>query len=280
MAPRARKATRPRTLCIDVGGTGVKAMLVSADGKPLAAGARVDTPRPATPKAIAAALRTIVPHPSSFDRVSVGFPGVVVDGVVRTAPNLHPSWRGFALARWIEKRTRKPTRVLNDAGVQGYGAIRGRGVEVCVTLGTSMGFALFVDGTYVPNIELGHHVFRDGKTYEDELGKKALARLGKLRWNRRLAEAIAQIDRTFNYDAMYVGGGNSANVTIALPRNVRRVANVAGLLGGVKLWTRGWGPATSSRRAPGRRPPGAPGRTRTSSAAPSAARTRRWSPSR
>lgn len=238
MATRTKKPAGPRTLSVDVGGTGIKTMLVSADGKPIGERARVDTPQPATPEAMAAALKTIVPGPGSYERISVGFPGVVVDGVVRTAPNLDPSWKGFDLAGRIEKLTGKPTRVLNDAGVQGYGAIRGRGVEVCITLGTSMGFALFVDGRYVPNIELGHHVFRKNRTYEDELGKKALARLGRKRWNKMLARAIDQIERTFNYDTLYIGGGNSAKVALDLPRNVRRVENVAGLLGGVKLWER------------------------------------------
>jgi len=238
MAIRTNKPAGPKTLCVDIGGTGIKAMLVSAEGKPIAERARVDTPQPATPGAMAAALKTIVPEAGSYDRISAGFPGVVVDGVVRTAPNLDPSWKGFDLAERIEKVTGKPTRVLNDAGVQGYGAIRGRGVEVCITLGTSMGFALFVDGTYVPNIELGHHVFRKDRTYEDELGKKALARLGRKKWNKMLARAIDQIERTFNYDTLYIGGGNSAKVTLDLPRNVRRVENVAGLLGGVRLWDR------------------------------------------
>jgi len=122
--------------------------------------------------------------------------------------------------------------------VQGHGAIRGEGVELCITLGTGFGFALYVDGRYVPNIELGHHPFRKGRTYEEELGKKALARLGKKKWNRMLARAIKQLDRTFNYHMLYVGGGNSARVTIELPENVRIVENVSGLLGGVKLWER------------------------------------------
>ena len=242
MVPRTARGTKvagATTLCIDVGGTGIKTMRVSAQGKPLGERARVDTPQPATRKAMADALRKIVPDPGSYDRISVGFPGVVKGGVVRTAPNLDPSWAGFDLAGSIEKLTGKPTRVLNDAGVQGYGAIRGRGVEVCITLGTSMGFALFLDGRYVPNIELGHHPFRKGKTYEDVLGKKALARLGQKRWNRMLARAIAQLEHTFNFDTLYVGGGNAAKVTIELPPNVRRVENVAGLLGGVKLWERG-----------------------------------------
>ncbi len=161
-----------------------------------------------------------------------------MEGVVRTAPHLDPSWAGFDLARTIAKTTGKPTRALNDAGVQGHAVIRGRGVEACITLGTGFGFALFVDGTYVPNVELGHHPFRKGKTYEEALGMKALERVGRKRWNRVLARAIPQLERTFNYRQLYVGGGNSAKVRIALPPNVTRVENVSGLLGGVRLWAR------------------------------------------
>jgi len=241
MASRAAVAAvvpEPRTLCIDIGGTGLKAMVVSVAAAPLSEHRTVATPKPATPRAVSAALRGIVPDPRTYDRVSAGFPGVVVEGVVRTAPNLDRSWAGFDLATALRKATGKPTRVLNDAGVQGHGVIRGRGVEMCVTLGTGFGFSLFVDGRYVPNVELAHHPFRDGKTYEDLLGKKGLARLGRSRWNRMLARAVDQLERTFNYDALFLGGGNSANVTVELPRNVRRVDNVSGLLGGVKLWER------------------------------------------
>jgi polyphosphate glucokinase len=239
MPKPTRSAGAPRTLCVDIGGTGIKAMVVAASGEPLGERTRVATPRPATPKAISAALRTIVPDARTYDRISVGFPGVVLDGVVRTAPNLDRSWVGFDLAGTISTATGKPTRALNDAGVQGHGVIRGRGVEACVTLGTGFGFALFVDGRYVPNIELGHHPFRKGKTYEDELGKAALARLGKKKWNRVLAKAIAQIAHTFNFQHLYLGGGNSAKVTLELPPDVTRVDNVSGLLGGVRLWERG-----------------------------------------
>jgi polyphosphate glucokinase len=238
MAARAASDTEPRTLCVDIGGTGIKLMVVSSRGKPLSERLRVATPHPATPKAVTEALRAIVPDRRTYDRISVGFPGVVVHGVVRTAPNLSPAWHGLDLAGSIRRLTRKPTRAINDAGVQGYGAIRGKGVEVCVTLGTGFGFSLFLDGMYVPNIELGHHPFRKGMTYEDALGKKALERLGRKRWNRMLAHAIEQLAHTFNYDALYVGGGNSAKVELELPRNVKRIGNSAGLLGGVKLWER------------------------------------------
>jgi polyphosphate glucokinase len=227
-----------RTLCIDIGGTGLKAMIVSANGKPLSERSRIETPRPATPRAIGTALQALLPDRTQFDRVSVGFPGVVVDGVVRTAPNLHPSWAGFDLATWLLRSTGRPTRVLNDAGVQGHGVVQGRGVELCVTLGTGFGFAIFVNGHYVPNVEFGHHPFRKGKTYEDLLGDAALKKRGKKRWNRTLGQAIAQLQETFNFRALYVGGGNARRIDIPLPKNVKVVDNVAGLLGGVKLWER------------------------------------------
>jgi polyphosphate glucokinase len=231
--------SRPRTLAIDIGGTGIKSMVVSSKGKPVSERQRVDTPQPGTPSAVVAVIRTMVPDPRAYERISVGFPGVVIQGVVRTAPNLDPTWSGFDLEGALRKFTGKPTRVLNDAGVQGYGAIRRKGVEVCVTLGTGFGFSLFIEGRYVPNIELGHHPFRKGKTYEDLLGKDGLARLGPKRWNRMLAHAIKRLERTFNYDTLYIGGGNSASVDLDLPRNVKRVDNSAGLLGGVKLWEPG-----------------------------------------
>ncbi len=236
MATRTASRRPPRTLCIDIGGTGIKAMVVSARGAPLTERLRVETPRPATPRAVSGALRKIVPDRSSFDRVSVGFPGVVVDGVVHTAVNLHPAWVGHDLATAILKMTGRPTRVLNDAGMQGFGVIAGRGTEICVTLGTGFGFSLFVDGRYVPNVELGHHPFRKGRTYEELLGTKGLERLGRKRWNRMLARAVDQLRRTFNFRVVYLGGGNSRLVDLELPRDVKIVDNVAGLLGGVKLW--------------------------------------------
>ncbi len=227
-----------RTLCIDIGGTGLKAMIVSAHGRPLSERSRVETPRPATPRAVGAALQKLFPERTGFDRVSVGFPGVVVDGVVRSAPNLHPSWSGFDLATWVLRATGRPTRVLNDAGVQGHGVIQGRGVELCVTLGTGFGFSLFVNGHYVPNVEFGHHPFRKGKSYEELLGDAALKKRGKRRWNRTLGHAVTQLQTTFNFRVLYLGGGNARNIDVSLPRNVKVVDNVAGLLGGVKLWER------------------------------------------
>jgi polyphosphate glucokinase len=111
-------------------------------------------------------------------------------------------------------------------------------VEVCITLGTGFGFSLFVNGHNVPNVELGHHSFRKDETYEDVLGARALKRLGKKKWNRMLERAIEQLQQTFNYRVLYIGGGNAKKISFPLPKNVQVVENVAGLLGGVKLWER------------------------------------------
>jgi polyphosphate glucokinase len=226
-----------KTLCIDIGGTGIKTIVLDDRSKPVSDRARALTPEPATPQAVLRVACDLTKRQPAFDRVSVGFPGVVRKGVIFTAANLHPRWVGFNLARELQKRLHKPVRVANDADVQGFGAIKGRGVEMVITLGTGMGSALFVDGMMVPNIELAHHPFRKDKTYEDLLGKKGLKELGRKKWNKRLRQAIATMDALFNYDRLYVGGGNASKIEGELPPRTKVIPNVAGLLGGVKLWT-------------------------------------------
>ena len=239
MSDASAAATSPsnlRTLAIDIGGTGLKALVLSADGKALTERARIETPRPATPSALVPAIVKLVEPLGAFDRISIGFPGVVVDGVTLTAPNLHKQWRGFDLAGAMTERLHRPVRVLNDAGVQGYGVIEGRGVEMVLTLGTGLGCALYHDGRYVPNLELAHHPFRGDKTYEDYVGAKALRRVGKKKWNRRVVKAVRVIDGLVLPDAILIGGGNAKHITEDLGPKVRLVDNTTGLLGGIKLW--------------------------------------------
>jgi predicted NBD/HSP70 family sugar kinase len=89
------------------------------------------------------------------------------------------------------------------------GAIVGKGVELVVTLGTGFGSALFVDGKLVPNLEMGHHEFRKEETYEQQLGRAALEKVGDSKWNRRLEKAIASLQSLFNYNYLYIGGGEA-----------------------------------------------------------------------
>lgn len=231
-----QEAERPLTLCIDIGGTGLKAMVLDAAGRQLTPRERIETPHPATTDAVLRTLVHLVEPLGEFDRVSCGFPGVVQAGVTKTAPNLDPSWAGFPLAAELTELLQKPAKVLNDAGVQGHGVVEGSGTEMVLTLGTGMGCALFVDGKYVPNLELAHHPFRKGKTYEEFIGAKALEKIGKKRWNKRVLKVLEQIEPIFNPRVVYLGGGNAKKLQVPLPEWVRVTDNVAGLTGGVALW--------------------------------------------
>jgi polyphosphate glucokinase len=227
----------PFTLAIDIGGTGIKAMLLDKQGKPSGKRSRIETPRPATPDAVLAVIRSLLPD-LPYDRVSIGFPGVVVGGVTRTAPNLGAEWHGYDLQQAVQALTSRPTRVLNDAGLQGLGVISGQGVEIVLTLGTGMGCAIFVDGRYVPNVELAHHPLRKGRTYEDYIGNAARQEVGNRKWSKRVLKVIAQVQATFNPTILYLGGGNATKLKWKKqpPADVRLVENVAGILGGIALW--------------------------------------------
>ncbi len=230
------KAVRPLTLCIDIGGTGLKMMVVDAAGKPVTERLRELTPPKPSPEKVLELLYAMRERIGSFDRVSVGFPGVVKHGHTLGAFNLDPAWTDFALQQTLRQKWRKPVRVANDAAIQGLGAIRGKGVELCLTLGTGMGSSLFVDGRLCPGLELAHHPWKDNKTYEDFVGRRGLLKFGHKRWNKLVAKVIAQTQALFNWDSLHIGGGNAKHLTIELPEHVRIVPNEDGLLGGVALW--------------------------------------------
>jgi polyphosphate glucokinase len=229
------KTKGPITLAIDIGGSGLKAMLLDAAGKPLSERQRVATPAIPTPEFVLKGLDELVALLPGFDRVSCGFPGVIKRGVTYTAVNLNPAWMDFHFQAELEKRWKKPARVANDASIQGYGAVKGDGVELCITLGTGMGSSLFTSGRLCPGLELGHHPWRK-KTYEDYIGKRGLDKYGKKKWNELLQEAVAQTANTFNWDHLYLGGGNTRKIDFELPKNVEIVSNDLGMLGGVALW--------------------------------------------
>lgn len=223
------------TLAVDIGGSGIKVLVLDEAGTPLTDRDRLETPQPATPDAVLEVIARLA-QDKTFDRVSVGFPGVVRAGITETAANLTPEWIMFDLGTHLCDRLGKPTRVINDADMQGLGAVAGQGVELVVTLGTGFGSALFCNGRLVPNLEMGHHPFRKGETYEEQLGRAALDMVGKKKWNSRLELAIATLQNLFNFDMLYIGGGNAKHVTLELPPKVKTVPNISGLLGGIALW--------------------------------------------
>jgi polyphosphate glucokinase len=170
-----------------------------------------------------------------FDRATVGFPGVIQKGQVIKAANLHEAWQGFALAAKLRAALGRPVRVVNDADLQGFGAISGHGVEMVITLGTGFGSALFVDGKLVPNLELALYP-QSKKTYQEMLGNAARKSAGNKKWNKRLRRALSALNDTFNYDRLYIGGGNSDKVNLKLPSDVQVVPNEVALVGGRALW--------------------------------------------
>ena len=223
------------TLAVDVGGTGIKSAALDEKGKMITERQKIKTPNNETPKKIIGIIQELAKMAGEFDRASVGFPGVIKNGVVYTAVNLGKGWQGFNLEAALNKKLKVPVRIANDADVQGLACVTGHGDELVITLGTGFGSVLFVEGHRI-HLELGHHPFLYGKTYEDELGIKAFRKKGKKKWNKHLREAIDELAKTFNYDRLYIGGGNAATINFKLPPNVKVISNTDGLLGGIKLW--------------------------------------------
>jgi polyphosphate glucokinase len=251
LAPAVVPPLRPTTLAIDIGGTGLKASVLDSAGKLVADRVRVVTPYPCTTKALVEALAGLVAPLPSFDRVSVGFPGVVRKGVVLTAPHfvtktgapgeppvpkLLSAWTGFDLASALGSLFGHPVRVCNDADLQGLDVVSGSGLEFVVTLGTGVGTALFLDGKLAPHLELAHHPFRRGQTYDEQLGDTPLRRIGAKKWRKRFDEALVNFHSLLNYDKLYVGGGNARLLVGHVDPSVTIVDNLAGILGGIKLW--------------------------------------------
>ena len=236
MNKNERVVTFSRTLAIDIGGTGIKGMILDESGNPISDRHAIPTPHPGTPKAVLKVIYDLAQVQGTFDRLSVGFPGVVKSGVVCTAVNLDSMWHNFDLACALTEHFGKPVFVVNDADIQGLGAIVGNGLELVITLGTGFGSALFHNGILIPNLEIAHHFFEEGKTYEQCLGKAALELSGKDCWNAYLQKAIVTLESMFHYDCLYIGGGHTAHINFELPPNVKIVPNVAGILGGIALW--------------------------------------------
>ena len=225
------------TLAIDIGGSRLKAGVLSQTGAMLRGPSRVDTPHPATPAAVLALLEGLIAPFGAFDRISIGFPGMVRRGRALTAPNLgNEAWHDYPLAAELARRTGRPARLLNDAMVQGLGVIKGRGIECVLTLGTGMGFALFREGVPAPQLEMGQHLARNDMTYDEYVGNAAMADVGKTKWNKRVRRAIAALDVLVGFDELHIGGGNAKHIAFELPQQCRIVSNEAGITGGVRLW--------------------------------------------
>ncbi|MFN7973959.1 MAG: ROK family protein [Acidobacteriota bacterium] len=237
MPARSEEKSDAKTLAIDVGGTGLKASVLDSQGKMIGEHVRVDTPYPCPPAVMVKTLSKLVKPLSGYDRVSVGFPGVVRDGKVLTAPHYgNEIWRGFDLTGALSRDLGKPVRLLNDADMQGLAVVKGKGLELVITLGTGVGSALFKDGRLMPHLELAHHPLAKGKTYNLFLGNKAKQKIGAKKWNRRVQFALDTLRTLVTFDHLYIGGGNAKKLKLKLPADTTLVDNTAGITGGIALW--------------------------------------------
>jgi polyphosphate glucokinase len=252
--PVSKLFDHPFTLCIDIGGTGLKANVLDRDGALVANRVKIPTTYPMPPERLVEKLTSLANKLPEADRISAGFPGMVRTGRVLSAPHfvtekgpgtatvpkLFEDWSHFDLAAALAQSIGKPCRVANDADVQGAAVVDGKGFEVVVTLGTGFGTAFFMDGRLLPHFEFSHLEFRKKEDFNQQLGEATRKKIGDKRWNSRVRKGIAYLSALTFFDHLYIGGGNA-------PRIIRRdlgkvleritvVDNSAGILGGIKLW--------------------------------------------
>jgi polyphosphate glucokinase len=231
------KKNTDRILAIDIGGSHIKSTILDATGKITMDYEKVVTPQPASPAQVMAAIKALVKGFPAYNKIAVGFPGYVKNGKVITAPNLdNESWHNVNFTKLLTDALKKPARVINDADMQGLGVVKGVGLEMMVTLGTGFGTAFLSNGVLLPHLELAHHPLTKKQTYDDYIGEKALKKVGTEKWNERLQKIIGILKVVFNYDTLYIGGGNAAKINFKLDKNIKIVNNEDGIHGGAKLW--------------------------------------------
>jgi polyphosphate glucokinase len=237
-----RKGTGDKTgkrrsiLVIDIGGTHVKI---------LATGHQTRVKLPSGPNLTPARMVAAVKSATAgwkYDVVSIGYPGVVVQGRPITEPHhLSSGWVGFD----FKKALRRPVKIVNDAAMQALGSYEG-GRMLFLGLGTGLGSALIVDDRLEP-MELAHLPYK-GRTYEDYVGLAALEREGKKNWRREVREVVAQLKCAVQADYVVVGGGN-AKLLKKLPLGARLGNNANAFEGGYRLWSKAYGGADEGRFA-------------------------------
>ena len=114
---------------------------------------------------------------------------MVRGGTVETAANIDPAWIGLDAVDLFSRATGRLVAVVNDADAAGLAEVRfgaGRsvqGVIAVITLGTGIGSAVLVDGSWSLTPKLGHLPLHHGDA--GELGR----RIGP-RTRRAVLEAV------------------------------------------------------------------------------------------
>jgi polyphosphate glucokinase len=213
-------------LGVDIGGSGIKAAPVDlSTGTLTAERVKLDTPHPSPPDAVAAVVRELVTGFAWTGPVGLTFPGVVMDGVIKTAANVDHSWIDTDARKLFGQATGQAVGVINDADAAGlaemkFGAGVGqKGTVLMLTLGTGIGSALFIDGILVPNTEFGHIEIR---------GREAEKRASELvreehdlswgKWAGRVDEYLGHMEQLLSPKLFIIGGGISKKSDKFLPR--------------------------------------------------------------
>jgi polyphosphate glucokinase len=212
-----------KILVIDVGGTNVK-ILATGQNEPR----KFPSGLSLTPERMVAGVEELA-RDWEYERVSIGYPGLVLGGQVATEPhNLAPGWVGFDFATAFGR----PVKLLNDAAMQALGSYAG-GLLLFLGLGTGLGSALVARGVVVP-MELGHLSYRR-RTYEDYVGLRGLDRLGKKKWRCHVAFVVDRLIAALHPDDVVLGGGNVKKLK-ELPPGCRAGSNAFAFRGGFRLW--------------------------------------------
>lgn len=215
-----------KVLVVDVGGTHVKCLSSGHDQpRRLKSG-----PRLSARQMVRGVLQ--MTRDWQFEAVSIGYPGPVLHGRPLHEPhNLGTGWVGFDYDAAFER----PVILVNDAAMQALGSYEG-GTMLFLGLGTGLGSALIVDGV-VEAMELAHLPYKNGKTYEDYLGKRGLRRMGRKKWRRCVRDVVARLRTAFSPEEVVIGGGNACLLEQMSPK-VRIVDNSRAFTGGYRLWER------------------------------------------
>ncbi len=234
-------------LGIDVGGTGIKSAIVeTSTGELVSERHRIDTPRPATPKAVGEALKEVLAHHRWKGPVGMGFPAAIQHGIARTASNIDKSFIGLPIAEYFTKQTGSTFYLANDADVAGMAEMRfgagkdNDGVVLIITIGTGLGTALFSEGHLLPNTELGHVYLENG--HEAERYASEAVRVTKdlkwKDWGERLNLYLCTMENLLWPDLIVLGGGVSEKlhkfspmITTKAPVVAASFLNQAGIVG-------------------------------------------------
>lgn len=238
-----------KILSIDIGGSNIKGTVLNEDGEFIREYQKIPTPDPSTPGKVMDVIRELAGNFPEYDKVSIGFPGFIKKGVVKTAPNLGTSeWAEFNLQKNVEMLLGKPTRAINDADLQALSVVSGKGLEMVATLGTGFGTALVNDGELLPHLEIAHHPVTKKKDYDEYIGEAEMLRIGKKKWNKRMKRVLEIIKVVINYDTLYLSGGNADKIKFKLDKNIIIVGNRDGIKGGAGLWKQASQGDTSSQQ--------------------------------